>query len=79
MAKKMMSTAQKECVLLMYNYHPNPLMEATFGEKCYNWIDPEAPYTISLDDVKKNIFFREIENINDEKKLISLIKSKLKK
>jgi hypothetical protein len=78
MAKKM-STAEKECVLLMHNYTPNPIMEVMFGEKCYNWRNPEAPTSISMSDVAKTIRFTEIEHINDEKKLTSFITSKLKK
>jgi hypothetical protein len=78
MAKKM-STAEKECVLLMHNYTPNPIMEVMFGEKCYNWRNPQAPTSISMSDAGKTIRFTEIEQINDEKKLTSFITSKLKK
>ena len=77
--KKTMSTAEKECVLLMHNYQPNPLMEVMFGEKCYNWRNPKAPTSISMDDVGKTIRFTEIEHINDEKKLTTFITSKLNK
>lgn len=77
--KKTMSTAEKECVLLMHNYQPNPLMEVMFGEKCYNWRNPKAPTSISMDDVAKTIRFTEIEYINDEKKLTTFITSKLNK
>jgi hypothetical protein len=77
--KKTMSTAEKECVLLMHNYQPNPIMEVMFGEKCYNWRNPKAPTSISMDDVAKTIRFTEIEYINDEKKLTTFITSKLNK
>jgi hypothetical protein len=78
MAKKM-STAEKECVLLFHNYTPNPIMEVMVGQKCYNWRNPKAPTSISMSDVAKTIRFTEIEHINDEKKLVKFIKSKLNK
>jgi hypothetical protein len=76
---KTLTTAQKECVLLFYNYTPNPLMEVMFGEKCYNWTNPKEPNSLSMSDVAKTIRFTEIENINDETKLEKFIQLKLKK
>jgi hypothetical protein len=75
---KTMTTAEKECVLLFNNYTPNPIMEVMFGEKCYNWRNPKAPTSISMDDVAKTIRFSDIKNINDESKLHKFIQQKLK-
>jgi hypothetical protein len=75
---KTMTTAEKECVLLMHNYQPNPVMEMMFGEKCYNWRNPKAPTSISFEDVAKTIRFSDIKNINDDKKLHKFIQQKLK-
>ena len=77
MSKKM-TTAEKECVLLMYNYTPNPVMEVMFGEKCYNWRNPKSPTSITMSDTLKTISFSEIKNLNDEKSLTKFIQSKLK-
>lgn len=76
---KTLTTAEKECVLLMHNYRSNPIMEVMFGERCYNWRNPEAPTSISMSDTLKTIRFSEIENINEETKLVKFIQSKLKK
>jgi hypothetical protein len=76
---KTLTTAEKECVLLFHNYTPNPIMEVMFGEKCYNWRNPKEPNSLSMSDVSKTIRFTEIENINEETKLVKFIQSKLKK